>query len=298
MQQIEQPMERDDTGRMRLETMVEALANQREGGESLAEVAHDARNMVAALGLYCELLEEPGVLAAPFQHYGIELRLVASASRRLVHKLAALNGHGHAEACTADSAASNADAPPWIESVSRPQRSMKHWDLPHSKPIENLAVELRASQNLLAALAGPAIRLSVDTSGGARPVRMTSEDLTRILVNIVKNAAEAMTGGGSIRLSLRESPTKPGAARWLTLTIEDNGPGLPQTAIGKVFLPGFTTRPKVSNARGRQAELGAQRGLGLSITRSIVQAAGGRIHAANRDPSGACFQIDLPARSR
>ena len=298
MQKTEQTVERDDTGRMRLEMMVEALANQREGSESLAEVAHDARNMVAALGLYCELLEEPGVLAAPFQHYGIELRLVASASRRLVHKLAALNGHGDAETRTADNAASNADAPPWVEPVSSPQRSMKHWELPHSTPIENLAAELLASQNLLAALAGPAIRLSVDTSGGARPVRMTSEDLTRILINLVKNAAEAMTGGGSIRLSLRESPTKPGATRWVTLTIEDNGPGLPQTAIGKVFLPGFTTRPKVSTARGRQAGPGAQRGLGLSITRSIVQAAGGRIHAANRDPSGACFQIDLPARSR
>ncbi len=298
MPQIDQTVERNTTDRMRLEAVVETLASLREGGESLAEVVHDARNMLAALGLYCDLLEEPGVLAAPFQHYGIELRLVASASRRLVHKLTALNGHGHAESRTADSAAGDADAPLWAESVCKPQPPLQHWELPPSSPIENLAAELLASQNLLAALAGPAIRLTVDTSGGARPVRMAGEDLTRILVNVVKNAAEAMTGGGSIRLSLRESPTKPGATRWVTLTIEDNGPGLPQTAIEKVFLPGFTTRPKVSTVRGRRAGLGAQRGLGLSITRAIVQAAGGRIRAANRDPSGACFQIDLPARSR
>ena len=54
-------------------------------------MAHDARNMVTALGLYCEFLEEPGVLATPFLHYGQELRLVAAASRRLVEKIVALN---------------------------------------------------------------------------------------------------------------------------------------------------------------------------------------------------------------
>lgn len=298
MPQINQTVERNMTDRMRLEAVVETLASLREGGESLAEVAHDARNMVAALGLYCDLLEEPGVLSAPFHHYGIELRLVASASRRLVHKLATLNGRGHTEAHTGDNAAGDADDLPWVESVSGPQPSVKRWDLTHAAPIDNLAEELLASQNLLAALAGPAIRLSVDTSGGALPVRMTGEGLTRILVNMVKNAAEAMTGGGCIRLSLRESPTKPGVTRWVTLTIEDNGPGLPENAIEKVFLPGFSTRSKVSSASGHREGQGTQRGLGLSITRSIVQAAGGRIHAANRDPSGACFQIDLPVRSR
>ena len=70
-------------------------------GESVAEVAHDARNMVTALGLYCDLLEEPGVLATPFTHYGNELRLVAAASRRLVEKLVALDaGERTQRACS------------------------------------------------------------------------------------------------------------------------------------------------------------------------------------------------------
>src|ERR1039457_3093750 len=77
--------------RKRVETVVETLATLHSRGETLAEVAHDARNMVTALGLYCDLLEEPGVLAAPFLHYGSELRLVAAASRRLVEKLVALD---------------------------------------------------------------------------------------------------------------------------------------------------------------------------------------------------------------
>ena len=78
--------------RKRVEAVVETLATLRSRGESLAEVAHDARNMVTALGLYCDLLEEPGVLAPHSSIMASELRLVASASRRLVEKLVALDG--------------------------------------------------------------------------------------------------------------------------------------------------------------------------------------------------------------
>ena len=91
MQQIESTIALDGAGRRRVEAVVETLATLRSRGESLAEVAHDARNMVTALGLYCDLLEEPGVLATQFLHYGSELRLVAAASRRLVEKLVALD---------------------------------------------------------------------------------------------------------------------------------------------------------------------------------------------------------------
>jgi signal transduction histidine kinase len=69
-------------------------------------------------------------------------------------------------------------------------------------------VELLGNRNLLAALAGPAIALTMDAEWGARPVWLTGEDLTRLLVNLVKNAAEAMPGGGRIHLGLREPPAK------------------------------------------------------------------------------------------
>src|SRR5579862_4815624 len=82
--------------RKRLEAVVETLATVGNHGETVAEVAHDARNMVTALGLYCDLLEEPGVLANPFAHYGSELRLVAAASRRLVEKLVAIDANAEA----------------------------------------------------------------------------------------------------------------------------------------------------------------------------------------------------------
>ena len=62
MQQAEQTAGRGEFERSRVEAVVETLAALHGQGESLAEVAHDARNMVTALGLYCDLLEEPDSL--------------------------------------------------------------------------------------------------------------------------------------------------------------------------------------------------------------------------------------------
>jgi signal transduction histidine kinase len=284
----------DGAGRKRVEAVVEALTTMRSDGESLAEVAHDARNMVTALGLYCDLLEEQGVLAAPFLHYAHELRLVATASRRLVEKLLALDVRqslGPVASMADDSARKGAESLAAFR-MERP----RHWDLMPAEPIENLAAELMANRNLLAALAGPSIAVTVDARSGALPVRLNGEDLTRILVNLVKNAAEAMKDGGHIQLELTERPAGQGSAQWLTLIVEDNGPGIPRHALDKVFDSGYTTRSAA--ASGNDGWAASHRGLGLSITRSIIEVAGGSIHAANRSGAGARFEIELPTRTR
>lgn len=325
--------------RKRVEAVVEGLATIGSHCESLAEVAHDARNMVTALGLYCDLLEEPGVLATPFAHYGSELRLVAAASRRLVEKLVAVDrsrvadtydgtrktslyaglspnpganlgtglypsaprrtasrpaGSKAAMGTTAASASGRLLERGRFESKRHEARG--RWDLMPAAAIENLAAELLANHNLLAALAGPTIVLTVDVDGGACPVRLTGEDLTRVLVNLVKNAAEAMPGGGQIALGLHEFHANVQAGPWVILTVEDSGPGIPAKALEAIFAPGYSTRKKENSANPGWAS--AHRGLGLSISRSIVEAAGGRIHATNRLPAGARFEIELPVRSR
>jgi signal transduction histidine kinase len=295
MQQAEQTAEKSGAERKRVEAVVETLATLRSDGESLAELAHDARNMVTALGLYCDLLEEPGVLAASFSHYGNELRLVAATSHRLVEKLVTLDSN--------EKPASASHQVNLIEPRALPampvagSRVERGWDLEMSGgSVGNLAAELLASRNLLAALAGPSIALTMDAEAGAMPVQMTGEDLTRVLVNLVKNAAEAMPGGGRIQICLREQLASEGVAEYLALTIEDNGPGIPVTVLDKVFESGYTT-----HAQGDMGDGGwpvTHRGLGLSITRSIVEEAGGRVLATNRTQGGACFEIDLPVRTR
>jgi signal transduction histidine kinase len=124
---------------------------------------------------------------------------------------------------------------------------------------------------------------------------MSGEDLTRVLVNLVKNAAEAMPAGGEIVLGLDELHPTAQAGTSLVLTVEDSGPGIPDDALEEVFQPGFSTRKPENSAHPGWAA--AHRGLGLSISRSIVEAAGGRIRAANRAAGGARIEIELPVRA-
>lgn len=352
MQRTEERAEMGGLERKRVEAVVETLATLGCQGETVAEVAHDARNMVTALGLYCDLLEEPGVLATPFAHYGNELRLVAAASRRLVEKLVTLDAGREMNSSSGLKAGVNADLNAGLKTRGlnagmnaqlgagseasddassnthpdagvaergraagrilaatgqsfttaalggRTERRVSEirgrWDLMPAAPIENLAAEMLANHNLLAALAGPAIALTVDVEGAARPVRMTGEDLTRVLVNLVKNAAEALPGGGHIQIELGELPAEAGAMEALALTIEDDGPGIQEHAKEEIFAAGYTTRRKGAELKGSWPVI--HRGLGLSITRSIVEASGGRITVGNRAQGGARFAVELPVR--
>lgn len=171
----------------------------------------------------------------------------------------------------------------------------RRWDLLPAVPVANLAAELMANRNLLAALAGPSIAVTVHAEGGARPVRLTGEDLTRVLVNLVKNATEAMPTGGRIHIALHEEPPARGTAACLLLTVEDNGPGIPLDALETIFDSGYTSHSMSDSSHGNWTP--SHRGLGLTITRSIVEGAGGRITAGNREQGGARFALELPVRT-
>jgi len=281
------PMQRTETatepGRRRVEAVVETLAAMHRHGDSLAELAHDARNMVTALSLYCDLLEEPGVLAAPHHHYATELRLVAEGSRRLVEKLSLLDRIQSAGAVPGRIADRQGRL---FTGYSENEPAANPAD---ARLIDDLREEVLASQNLLAAIAGPAIRVTVSAEGGALPVAMTGENLIRVLVNLVRNSAEAIAGPGAIELTLKDRYDPGGAVRFVVLAVDDSGGGIPDQSRDKVFEPGFTTHAE---------RPGRHRGLGLSITRSLVEAAGGRITAGNHQPHGARFLIELPVEER
>ncbi len=280
--------------RRRVQAVVETLARTRQRGSTATEVAHDARNMVTALELYCDLLGEPGVLASGYGNYASELKLVASASRRLVEKLMLLDGQE-----SADAEEARRNMPSFVAGLQgfSPLVRMSAERLP-GDPIEDLQKELEANRNLLDAMAGLAISVTVKAEGGARPVRLTSEDLTRVLVNLVKNAAEAMRRAGRIEIGLREREAAANGVPDLVLPVAESGPGIREGRLERIFEAGFTTHAESVSHEGELGWPSAHRGLGLSITSAIVQAAGGRIHAENRDEGGARMVLELPIRQR
>ena len=68
----------------------------------------------------------------------------------------------------------------------------------------------------------------------------------------------------------------------VSVRIHDSGPGLPELAVRRVFTPFFSTKPDGM-------------GVGLSISRSIVEAHGGRLDLASNSSDGATFEVELPA---
>ena len=99
--------------------------------------------------------------------------------------------------------------------------------------------------------------------------------IQQTLVNLVKNAMQAMTRGGTLTLQTGESSE----AVWVSVT--DTGGGIPQEQINRIFEPFYTTKKKGS-------------GLGLMIVQRIVRAHGGRIELESHVGSGTTFRLWFP----
>ncbi len=282
----------------------ESVAALQGSGESFAELAHDARNMVTALALYCELLDEPGVLNPAARHFAQDLRVVTAASRRLLEKLARVEqrGNGRFAGPTLWRFSPMVEALPGTRSCGAPviveadRSNGQSTFLSAEGQIENLAEELESNHNLLATLAGPGVKVRVKAVGGDCPVRLNGEDLTRVLVNLVRNASEAMQGSGAINIELSECDGEAEDSPRVRLAVEDNGPGIPDTDLERVFEAGYSARNPQNGSTGRKSS--RRCGLGLSITRNLVEAAGGHVVAGNGTGGGARICIELPVRLR
>ncbi|MBV9611419.1 MAG: GHKL domain-containing protein [Acidobacteriaceae bacterium] len=108
----------------------------------------------------------------------------------------------------------------------------------------------------------------------------SAKDWERVFANLFLNTAQIMQKPGRIDIAAQQDDGS------LSITISDNGPGIPPDILPRMFRPNVST--KTSNS-GRS-------GLGLHIVASIVKRYSGRVHAANRERStGAVFTILLPA---
>jgi two-component system NtrC family sensor kinase len=111
-------------------------------------------------------------------------------------------------------------------------------------------------------------------------MRANPSELHQIFVNLIINAVQAMNARGRLTLSTGVE------GGYLTVTIQDTGPGIAPQDLAKVFAPFFTTK-----------ERGSGTGLGLYIVRTIVNKYGGTIEPVSQPGNGTTFRIQFPLSS-
>ena len=138
-------------------------------------------------------------------------------------------------------------------------------------------------------LSGTNIRPSIILPEDLWPGDVDAGQISQVIHNLVINALQAMESGGALYVRgenlILDSETAPPTlepGRYVRLTIRDEGPGIPEEILKKIFDPYFTTKPKGS-------------GLGLATSYSIVKNHEGYICAESRPGKGATFHIYLPA---
>jgi nitrogen fixation/metabolism regulation signal transduction histidine kinase len=119
--------------------------------------------------------------------------------------------------------------------------------------------------------------IDIALADGLQPVAGDPTLLRQVLVNLIKNAEEAMAETPEPRVYLRTHASVGG----VVLCVEDNGPGFPETLMKRLFEPYATTKPKGT-------------GLGLAIVKKIVEEHHGSIEVRNLDPVGASICVTLP----
>jgi signal transduction histidine kinase len=111
-------------------------------------------------------------------------------------------------------------------------------------------------------------------------VKADGNELKQILINIIMNALQAMEDEGGSLLVESRAPND----QEVSITITDNGPGIPLEALEQIFEPYFTTK-----------QPGEGTGLGLFVTKTLVEKLGGTIDVRSNPGDGTTFIITLPA---
>jgi NO-binding membrane sensor protein with MHYT domain len=129
-------------------------------------------------------------------------------------------------------------------------------------------------------LAKRGIAVKTELAAELPPVRGDRVQLQQVMLNLVLNAIEAMAGNGDHARELIIKSEK--HTDGILIQIIDSGTGLDREQAERIFQPFFTTKPQGL-------------GMGLAISRSIIEAHGGHLSARRRNSYGAIFEVRLPA---
>lgn len=237
------------------EAMVGAIAEGRERllaserlatiGKMAAHVTHEVRNPLSSIALNLELLEEE--LGSDAKEARTLLRAIALEVQRL-------------------------------SVLSDQYLSMARRKAPELEEVDAAEMVTSAASFMKRDLEKNQVELTVDVAESLPWVAADPAQVRQVLFNLVRNAREAVAGGGHVWLRAEV------ADAGVLVVVEDDGPGVPTERIDELFDPFFTTKDHGT-------------GLGLAVTRQIVQAHGGRLEYRARAGGGAHFEFWLPAAS-
>ncbi len=225
-------------------------------GVMSAQVAHEINNPLTTVLGYAKLLQEDKPDGHP-DRAGLEL--IASEAERMKSIVGSL-----------------------LEYARAPRQSEQQM-----KPVELASPETckpAAVVRHVATLLGPQLKKGratlVTSMSSDATVTIDAHALQQVLVNLVQNALQAMSDGGTITIA---SSPAPGAVA-TTITVADTGPGIPAQHRTKVFDPFFTTK-----------DAGVGTGLGLAVSKHLVATAGGSIEVGDGPGGkGAEFRLVIP----
>ncbi len=218
-------------------------------GEMAAGIAHEVRNPLAAIALHAEMLRDDLGASEEAQTAGKILR----AAREL-------------DGVVGDVLRFARELAPAVTVVDAAEPARR-------------AV---ATCQMLAVAAG--VELSVDAAPAFEDVEVDAGLVAQALANLIRNAIEAIGEEGSAELG-RVGISVEVRGEMVSYAVTDNGPGLPEGVVERMFNPFYTTR-----------QTGC--GLGLAMVQRIVDAHGGRVDAASMDAGGARFVLTLPVRAQ
>jgi PAS domain S-box-containing protein len=149
----------------------------------------------------------------------------------------------------------------------------------------DLAERIDAVRDVLDTGVGSAVTLEFDIDKDVWPVTVDVAEFETALINLVINARDAMSGGGTITIAARNDAfnEEPNVGEFVAISVEDSGTGIAPDVLRKIFDPFFTTKP-----------IGKGTGLGLSQVHGFAHQAGGTVRVTSELGKGTTVTILLP----
>ncbi|MBI2377453.1 MAG: FHA domain-containing protein [Deltaproteobacteria bacterium] len=234
-----------------LEEQIEQARRMEALGQLAAGVAHDFNNVL-------------GVVMASLGYVGEYLKKTRASDSDVLESLA--------------------DAEESVRRGAELARQVLRVTAGQDRSVGPVDVGLAASDlaRLLVRAVGPKVRISVRCTPGAR-VQATRSEIDQIILNVAKNACDAMAHGGELLIVVEAVGPDDSESAEVTLTFTDTGPGIAPENLERIFDPFFTTK----SAKGGT-------GLGLATVRSIVGKLGGDVSVRSVVGQGSEFVVRLP----